>query len=146
MFCSACGGSQIPKLCHQLLTTSAISWNHFLETGGDFKSFRLTITTRSLVHVVDAHMLPFSLMTCEDRLCGFLLQRSSGAASLVICGGVGVCGCPGLDSLHVIGWKHSEMAFRAEASPPALVYHLDPCDDFVGIERDLCVISSLVVI
>lgn len=58
----------------------------------------------------------------------------------------GVGGWAGLDKLHVIGWEHSKMAVWAVASPPALIYHLDPGDDVVGIEWDLGVISSLVVI
>lgn len=59
----------------------------------------------------------------------------------MICRGGGRGSYTGLDKLHVIGREHSKMAIWAIASPPALVYHLDTSDDFVGIEGDLCVIS-----
>ncbi len=75
-------------------------------------------------------------------LCVVFLQRFSARAAHLrwgVC--VCVCACAGLQKLHVIGWKHSEMAVWAVASPPALIDHLDPSDDFVGIERDLCVVS-----
>lgn len=117
----------------------------------DLKSFWATITIGSLVHDMEAHLL-FAPEQPDDLqgltfLCGFLLQRSSGAASLMICRGLGGCrGCAGLDKLHVIGWKHSKMAIGAVASPPALVYHLDPSDNVIRVKGDLCVISSLVVI
>lgn len=47
----------------------------------------------------------------------------------------------GLHKLNVIGWEHAKVAVWAVTSPPALVYHLDPVDDVVGIEWDLCIIS-----
>lgn len=53
----------------------------------------------------------------------------------------GESGAPGLHDLHVIRREHSKMAIWAVASPPALVYHLNPGNDVVGVERDLCVIS-----
>lgn len=53
----------------------------------------------------------------------------------------GESGAPGLHDLYVIGREHSKMAIWAVASPPALVYHLNPGNDVVGVERDLCVIS-----
>lgn len=118
-----------------------LSWNE----ERNFKSFWPAINIRSLVRDVEDHLLRFSLISslvCEDWLCCvlFLLQRSSEAASVIIWGGWW-WGCAGLDELHVIGWEHSKMAVRAVASPPALVYHLDPGDDFVGIEWDLGVVG-----
>lgn len=46
-----------------------------------------------------------------------------------------------LDRLNVIGWEHSEVSVRTVASPPAFVDHLDPGDDVIRVEGDLCVVS-----
>lgn len=106
----------------------------------DFKNFWPTFTIRSLVHDVEDRLLRsslFSSLVCEvlTLLCVVLLQRSSArAASVIILGGGGWESCTGLHELHVVGREHTKVAVRAEASPPALVYHLDPGDDVVGIE------------
>lgn len=110
----------------------------FLKKRRDFKSFWPTITIRTLVRDVEDRLLrfsPISSLVCggPTLLCVVLLQRSSGAASVIIWGWDGRGG-DGLDKLHVIGWEHSKMAVWAVAPPPALVYHLDPGDDVVGIE------------
>lgn len=47
----------------------------------------------------------------------------------------------GLDELHVIGREHSKVSVWTVAPPPAFVYHLDPGDDVIGVEGDLCVVS-----
>lgn len=78
-------------------------------------------------------------LTC---LRGLLQSSPARAANVIVwVGGVGVGGGTGLDELHVIGWEHSKVAVWAVAAPPALVDHLDPGDDVVGVERDLCVIG-----
>lgn len=79
----------------------------------------------------------FSSLVCEvlTLLCVVFLQRSSArAASVIILGGGGWESCAGLHELHVIGREHTKVAARSKASPPALVDHLDPGDDVVGIE------------
>lgn len=63
-----------------------------------------------------------------EFLCDNLLRWARGSGA-------------GLDELNVIGWEHSKMAVWAVASPPSLVYHLNPGDDLVGIKWDLRVIS-----
>lgn len=62
-------------------------------------------------------------------------------------GGGGGGGGPGgevrgwrLDQFHVVGREHSKVAVGAVAPPPALVDHLDPRDDVIGIEGDLRVV------
>lgn len=81
--------------------------------------------------------------------CDMKDQSSSGLDRGCRCdglgdGGVGVqvgrCWRWRLDQLHVVGGEHSEVAVGAVAPPPALVDHLDPCDDLVGIEGDLRVV------
>lgn len=63
-----------------------------------------------------------------------------------LCGGRGRGGREGgsgsgLDELHVIGREHSKVSVWTVAPPPAFVYHLDPGDDVIGVEGDLCVVS-----
>lgn len=45
-----------------------------------------------------------------------------------------------LPDLHVVGWEKAVGA-SADASPPALVDHLDVGDDVIGVEGDLVVAS-----
>lgn len=104
-----------------------------------------TITIHSLVRDMKDCLLrsrPVSSLVCEDCHCcvtaEFLCQGCQ-CDNLGWRGGGD--GGTGLHKLHVIGWEHSKMAVWAVASPPALVYHLDPGDDFIRIEWDLGVVS-----
>lgn len=68
-------------------------------------------------------------------------QRSSARAE-----DLGVCGCgggggSGLNKLNVVGGEHSKVSVWTIASPPAFVDHLDPGDDLIWVEGDLCVVS-----
>lgn len=49
--------------------------------------------------------------------------------------------CRELDKLDVISWEHSKVTIWTISSPPALVYHLDPGDDFVRIKGNFGIIS-----
>lgn len=50
-----------------------------------------------------------------------------------------------LPELHVVGGEEA-VAALADASPPAVVDHLDVGDDVVGVEGDLVVTRSLVIV
>lgn len=109
---------------------------------GNERLQKLTVTTCSLVHDMKYCLLGpdrsahcyYCVRYAAEFLCQGCLCDNLGWWS-------GAGGCTVLDEFHVVGWEHSKMAVRAEAPPPALVDHLDPCDDFIGIERDLSVIS-----
>lgn len=121
------------------------SFNHqsFFEMWRDFESPRLPSTHWSVIWRTVCSVPDRSAHLCARTAIAVLLQSSSARAASVIIwvGGVGGGECTGLHKLHVVGWEHSKMAIWAVASPPALVYHLDPGDDIVRIERDLGVVS-----
>lgn len=56
----------------------------------------------------------------------------------------GPAAAPSLDELHVVGGKHAEVAVWPVAAPPALVDHLDACDEVLRVKGDLGVISCKV--
>lgn len=92
------------------------------------------------IQEVEAHLLHFGLISSVWGLT--LLCVVFTAEVLRACrSDRWSVGKAGLHDLHVIGREHSKMAIWAVASPPALVYHLNPGNDVVGVERDLCVIS-----
>lgn len=89
----------------------------------------------------------------QSRMICFAADRRVGAppwqrhcnvprrAWVKLCGGRGRGGGGGLDELYVIGREHSKVSVWTVAPPPAFVYHLDPGDDVIGVEGDLCVVS-----
>lgn len=51
-----------------------------------------------------------------------------------------------LNELHVVGRKHAKVAIWPVARPPALIDHLDACDEVLGVKGDLSVLGRLVVV
>lgn len=124
---------QIPKPSHCLLT-SQFKWIAVLKSG------EISKASGPQVHDMQNCLLdsrPINYVQGLPQLCYRTEFLRQGCQS----DNLGWWGCAGLDKLHVIGWEHSKMAIWAISSPPALIYHLYPGDDFVRIERDLCVIS-----
>lgn len=129
------------KSLNQAIVDLHHSLNELLFWKVDFKSFWPTGPRHA------ESFTPFQTYQLCARAATAVLPRVSSvrAAGLIIWGGWGGgvwgWGCAGLDKLHIIGWEHSKMATWAISSPPALIYHLYPRDDFVRIKRDLRVIS-----
>lgn len=48
---------------------------------------------------------------------------------------------PLFNKFHVVGRKHPKVTIGPVTSPPALVNHLNVCDNVLRVERDLCVVS-----
>ena len=61
-----------------------------------------------------------------------------GCSYCVVCGELSETS---VDQLHVVGGKHSMLTIWTDACPPAFIYHVNVCDDVIGVKGYLCFIS-----